>query len=170
MASSSKAAGASGKRLKAASASAEERAVKAVEEVAASKAWELLQEKLQEGGKALVNKILNFVQCGAAEPATLQESAPYRRNLSKLGDLNMKELRFLFEAFHGGAWAEHICSTTSAISTTNAISATSTISTTSPSLSAGSSWCLLLSENLAGKRAVCSLVSRLRTWHKRQSL
>jgi hypothetical protein len=45
-----------GKRLKAASASAEARAVK----VAASKAWERLQEKLQEGGVALVNKLLNF--------------------------------------------------------------------------------------------------------------
>ena len=56
MASSSKAAGACGKRLKAVSASAEERAVRAVEEVAASKAWELLQEKLQEGGEALVNR------------------------------------------------------------------------------------------------------------------
>ena len=111
MASSSKAAGAFGKRLKAASASAEERAVRAVEEVAASKAWELLQEKLQEGGEALVNKILNFVQCGAAEPATIQEHAPFRRNLSKLGDLNMKELKFLFEAFHGSAWAERICRT-----------------------------------------------------------
>ena len=111
MASSSKAAGACGKRLKAVSASAEERAVRAVEEVAASKAWELLQEKLQEGGEALVNKILNFVQCGAAEPATIQESAPFRRNLGKLGDLSMKEIRFILEAFHGSAWAEHICRT-----------------------------------------------------------
>ena len=111
MACSSKAAGACGKRLKAASASAEERAVRAVEEVAASKAWELLQEKLQEGGEALVNKILNFVQRGAAEPAAIQESAPFRRNVSKLGDLTMKELRFLLEAFHGSAWAEHICRT-----------------------------------------------------------
>jgi len=76
-----------------------------VEEVAASKAWELLQEKLQDGGEALVNKILNFCQCGAAEPATLQGSTP------RLGDLNMKELKFLFEAFHGSAWAEHICRT-----------------------------------------------------------
>jgi hypothetical protein len=111
MASSTKAAAASGKRLKAASASAEDRAVKVVEEVAASKAWELLQEKLQEGGEALVNKLLNFCQCGAAEPATLQDSTPYRRNLCNLGNLNMKELKFLWESFHGSAWAEHICRT-----------------------------------------------------------
>ena len=95
MASSSKAAGALGKRLKAASACAEDRAVKVVEEVAASKACELLQEKLQAGGEALANKLLNFCQCGAAAPATIQDSTPYRRNLSKLGDLNLKELKFL---------------------------------------------------------------------------
>ena len=111
MASSSKAAGASGKKLKAASASAEDRAVKVVEEVAASKAWELLQERLQEGGEALVNKLLNFCQCGAAEPATLQDSTPCRRNLSKLGDLSMKELKFLWESFHGSAWAEYLSKT-----------------------------------------------------------
>ena len=111
MASSSKGVGTSGKRLKAASASAEDRAVKVVEEVAASKAWELLQEKLQEGGEALVNKLLNFCQCGAAEPSTLQDSTPYRRNLSKMGDLSLKELKFVWESFHGSAWAEHICKT-----------------------------------------------------------
>ena len=111
MASSSKGVGSSGKRLKAASASAEDRAVKVVEEVAASKAWELLQEKLQEGGEALVNKLLNFCQCGAAEPSTLQDSTPYRRNLSKMGDLSLKELKFVWESFHGSAWAEHICKT-----------------------------------------------------------
>ena len=111
MASSSKGSGSSGKRLKAASASAEDRAVKVVEGVAASKAWELLQEKLQEGGEALVNKLLNFCQCGAAEPSNLEDSTPYRRNLSEMGDLSMKELKFLWESFHGSAWAEHICKT-----------------------------------------------------------
>ena len=111
MANSSKGSASSGKRLNAASASAEDRAVKVVEGVAASKAWELLQEKLQEGGEALVNKLLNFCQCGAAEPSNLEDSTPYRRNLYKMGDLNMKELRFTLESFHGSAWAEHICKT-----------------------------------------------------------
>ena len=97
--------------LKAASASAEERAVKAVEAVSASKAWERLQEKLQEGGEKLVNKLLNFCECSAAEPGVCTDSTPYRRNLAKLGDLTLKEIRFLFEAFHGSAWAEHICKT-----------------------------------------------------------
>ena len=100
-----------GKRLKAASASAEEKAIKAVQEVAASKAWERLQEKLQEGGEALVNKLLNFCECGAAEPGQIQDSTPYRRNLSKLGDLILRELRFLLGAFHGGEWGDHICKT-----------------------------------------------------------
>ena len=100
-----------GKRLKAASTSAEERAVRVIQEVAASKAWERLQERLQEGGEALVNKLLNFCECGAAEPGQIQDSTPYRRNLGKIGDLTLKELRFLFGAFHGSAWAEHICKT-----------------------------------------------------------
>jgi hypothetical protein len=39
------------------SCAAESRAVKAVEEVAASKAWERLQEKLEEGGEGLVNTL-----------------------------------------------------------------------------------------------------------------
>ena len=99
------------KHLKAASASAEDRAVKAVEAVSASKAWERLQEKLQEGGEKLVNKLLNFCECSAAEPSAITDSTPYRQNLYKVGDLSLKEIRFLFQAFHGSAWAEHICKT-----------------------------------------------------------
>ena len=77
------------KQLKAASASAEDRAVKAVEAVSASKAWERLQEKLQEGGEKLVNKLLNFCECSAAEPGICADSTPYRKNLTKISDLTL---------------------------------------------------------------------------------
>ncbi len=88
----------------------EEKTLKSLEQVCASKAYERLQEKLQEGGEALVHKVLAFLECqqgNAAEPeADLQ--APYRRNLSRFGDLGLKDLRVIFSAFHGTLWAEQI--------------------------------------------------------------
>lgn len=98
------------KITKAVSAAAENRAVKAVQEVAASRAWERLQEKLEAGGEPLINKVLNFLECNAAaEPEILDPAAPFRRNLSKFGDLQLKELKYLLQLFHGLKWAENIC-------------------------------------------------------------
>ena len=74
-------------------------------------AWERLQEKLQEGSEKLVNKLLNFCERSAAEPGLCADSTPYRKNLAKVGDLTLKEIKFLFQAFHGSAWAEHISRT-----------------------------------------------------------
>ena len=51
----------SGKKIRRTSQLAEVRAVKAVEEVAAGKAMERLMAKLEEGGEALVNRILNIL-------------------------------------------------------------------------------------------------------------
>ena len=87
----------------------EEKTLKSLEQVCASKAYERLQEKLQEGGEAVVHKVLAFLECQAqaAEPeADLQ--APYRRNVSRFGDLGLKDLRVIFASFHGTLWAEQI--------------------------------------------------------------
>jgi hypothetical protein len=98
----------SGKKIRRTSQLAEVRAVKAVEEVAAGKAMERLMAKLEEGGEALVNRVLNILDCSAAEPDYADLHSPFRRNLSRFGDLNLKELRILFCAWHGPLWAEQI--------------------------------------------------------------
>ena len=97
-----------GKKIRRSSAVAEARSVKAVEEVASGRALERLMEKLEEGGDVLVNRVLNFLECQAAEHDILDLQAPFRRNLAKFGDLTLKDLRPLFAAMHGALWAEQI--------------------------------------------------------------
>lgn len=98
----------SAKKPRRSSAAAEIRAVKAVEEVAAGKAMERLQAKLEEGGEALVNRVLNFLDCSAAEPDYMDLQSPFRKNLVRFGDLSLRDLRVLFTAWHGPIWAEQI--------------------------------------------------------------
>lgn len=101
-------AGAMAKKLRRASHASEVKAVRAVEEVAAGKAMERLIARLEEGGESLVNRVLNFLDCSAAEPDYQDLSLPYRRNLSRFSDLTLRELRVLFQAWHGQLWAEQI--------------------------------------------------------------
>ena len=96
------------KKLRRASHASEVKAVRAVEEVAAGKAMERLIARLEEGGESLVNRVLNFLDCSAAEPDYQDLSLPYRRNLSRFSDLTLRELRVLFQAWHGQLWAEQI--------------------------------------------------------------
>lgn len=69
----------------------------------ASRARERLEELLEQGGDAMVQKVLNFLEYGSAK--AVDEYAVFHRNMRKFGDLQFRELTALLESWHGELWA-----------------------------------------------------------------
>ena len=72
----------------------------------ATRARERLDELLEEGGDAVVQKVLNFLEYGSAK--AVDEYAVFHRNMRKFGDLQFRELTALLESWHGELWASTI--------------------------------------------------------------
>ena len=66
-------------------------------------------QHLQEGGDALLQKVLNFVEYGLQEQAAEEDlHKPFHRNTRNSSQLSMDTLKVLFQSFHGNLWAEQL--------------------------------------------------------------
>ena len=66
---------------------------------------------MQEGGEATVQKVLTFLEYGSQKESNEMDARrPFHRNTSKFGDLGLREIKGLFETFHGSLWAEQLAS------------------------------------------------------------
>lgn len=86
--------------------SQESRLQEDLDTLVATRARERLDELLEEGGDALVQKVLNFLEYGSAK--AVDEYAVFHRNMRKFGDLQFRELTALLESWHGELWASAI--------------------------------------------------------------
>lgn len=92
------------------SRTAEDRLLGNMDQLLAGKSYERLQELLQEGGEALVQKVINFIEYGVKkEVDEADRHKPFHKNVTKFGDLSLKELKVLFCSFHGPMWGEQLC-------------------------------------------------------------
>ena len=82
----------------------ESRIQEGLETIVASRARERLGELLEEGGDALVHKVLNFIEFGSSQQWD-DEHAPLHRNMRRFGDLQFRELTAIMERWHGTLWA-----------------------------------------------------------------
>jgi hypothetical protein len=88
----------------------EERLLGGVDGLISSRTYERLQDEITKD-PTLVRKCLEMIDYGRLKDTTADQddiTKPFHKNTTKFEKLTMKDLRHLFNAFHGETWGEQI--------------------------------------------------------------
>ena len=66
-------------------------------------------QHLEEGGETLLQKVLNFIECGREEDSKEADMhKPFHRNTRTFAHLSLEQIRALMSEWHGPMWAEQL--------------------------------------------------------------
>ena len=78
-----------------------------------NRAHEKLMQYLEEGGEALLQKVLNFVEYGQHQDGTAEDlHKPFHRNCRNFSHLSAAQIKVVLQGFHGALWAEQLSART----------------------------------------------------------